>query len=196
MKLNLINRKIKFFPPSKDITIIEIKNNDLIYNEISFLDYDMNYRRGYLAYKNAVVFIIEHPNGDSAECGCGVIVNVNNYEFDHDISTEKGASGSPIILYTKNINSLYVIGIHKEANFAKKLNSDTFIGEIFYNKNYCIPNKNNKANNNNIINNNIVNNNIINGGNVVNNIYTDNYIIDDIDIKDEDVNKDIKIINS
>ena len=34
MNLNLNNRYIKYFPRPKDITIIEIKNNDNIYNDI------------------------------------------------------------------------------------------------------------------------------------------------------------------
>ena len=44
------------------------------------------------------------------------IVNVYNNEFDHNITTEKGLSGCPIILYTENENLIQVIGIHKEAN--------------------------------------------------------------------------------
>ena len=47
MKLNLNNRKIEYFPRPKDITIIEIKSNDEIYNDILFLDYDLNFKRGY-----------------------------------------------------------------------------------------------------------------------------------------------------
>ena len=136
MKLNLNNRMIKFFPFPKDITIIEIKKNDEIYNDISFLDYDTNDIRGYEnMYQNVPIFTIQHPNGENAEYGCGSLVNIYSFEFDHDISTEKGASGSPIILYTKNINSIQVIGIHKKANYTKNLNSGTFIGEIFSNEN-------------------------------------------------------------
>ena len=137
MKLNLNNRKIEYFPKPKDISIIEIKNNDEIYNDILFLDYDRNYVGGYKnMYQNVPIFLIEHPNGGIAECGNGKIVNIyNGFEFDHDISTEEGASGSPIMLYTKNINSIQVIGIHKEVNYDKKLNSGTFIGEIFNNEN-------------------------------------------------------------
>ena len=136
MKLNLNNRMIKFFPFPKDITIIEIKKNDEIYNDISFLDYDTNYIRGYEnMYQNVPIFTIQHPNGENAEYGCGSLVNIYSFEFDHDISTEKGASGSPIILYTKNINSIQVIGIHKKANYTKNLNIGTFIGEIFSNEN-------------------------------------------------------------
>ena len=134
-KLNLNNREIKYFPKPKDITIIEIKPNDEIYNDILFLDYDRNYVGGYKnMYQNVPIFLIEHPNGGIAECGNGKIVNIyNGFEFDHDISTEEGASGSPIMLYTKNINSIQVIGIHKKADYDKNLNSDTFIGEIFNN---------------------------------------------------------------
>ena len=36
MKLNFNNRKVKYFPRPKDITIIEIKNRDEIYNDIIF----------------------------------------------------------------------------------------------------------------------------------------------------------------
>ena len=143
MKLNLNNRKIKYFQKPKDITMIEIKTSDEIYNDILFLDYDLNCLKGYEEYKDSIVFIIEHPNGDSAEYACGQIVNVNGNEFDHDISTEKGASGSPIILYTKNINRIQVIGIHKEAYETKNLNIGTFIGEIFKKENNNVPKNNN-----------------------------------------------------
>ena len=171
MKLNLNNRKIKYFEKPKDITIIEIKNSDPIYDDILFLDYDFNYKKGYYIYKNADIFLIQHPHGQSAEHASGKIVNINDFEFDHDISTENGSSGSPIILFTKNINLIQVIGVHKKANYDKNLNSGTFIGEIFTNEN-----------------NNIINDKI----NKINN----NYITAELDIKDDNVNKDIRIINS
>ena len=167
MKLNLNNRKIKYFPRPKDITLIEIKNSDEIYNDILFLDYDLNYQKGYYMYQNAIIFLIQHPYGKNAEYACGNIVNINNFEFDHNIGTKSGASGSPIILYYENIYSIQVIGIHKGANYTKNLNSGTFIGEIF------------KKDNNNILNNS-----------------NNNYIIAEIDIKDDDINKNIRIINS
>ena len=46
-KLNLNGRDIKFFPRPRDITMIEIKKTDEIYNDIEFLDYDSNYTKGY-----------------------------------------------------------------------------------------------------------------------------------------------------
>jgi len=168
MKLNLNNRKIKCFPRPKDITLIEIKNIDNIYNDVLFLDFDLNYQKIYYIYQNAIIFLIQHPNGKNAEYACGKIVNINNFEFDHNIGTKIGASGSPIILFNENIDTIQVIGIHKEANYSKGLNSGTFIGEIF------------KKENNNILNNSKIN----------------NYIIAEIYIKDNDINKDIRIINS
>ena len=169
MKLNLNNRDIKYFPKPKDITMIEIKTSDNIYNDILFLDYDLNCLKGFEEYKDSIVFKIEHPNGDRAEYACGKIVNVNGNEFEHDIPTEKGTSGSPIILYTNNINRIQVIGIHKEAYETQNLNIGTFIGEIFNKENINILNNNNNNNNN---------------------------IIAKIDIKDDDINKSIRIINS
>ena len=134
MKLNLNNRNIKYYPYPKDITMIEIKNYDSIYNEIKFLKYDLSYKTGYDIYKDAIIFSIHHANGESAQCAGGKIRNIDGFEFDHSIPTENGSSGCPIILLSKNINSILVIGIHKEANTLKKLNTGTFIGEIFNNE--------------------------------------------------------------
>ena len=131
MKLNLNNREVKYFPRPIDITLIEIRTSDKIYNDILFLDYDLNYQKGYYIYQNANIFLIQHPNGKNAEYAPGKIVNINNFEFDHNIGTKSGASGSPIILFNENIDSIQVIGIHKEANYTKGLNIGTFIGEIF-----------------------------------------------------------------
>ena len=43
MKLKISNRIIKYFKMPKDITVIEIKEHDDIYEDIEFLDYDNNY---------------------------------------------------------------------------------------------------------------------------------------------------------
>ena len=147
--------------------MIEIKNYDSIYNDIEFLDYDLNYKRGYNHYENQVIITMQHPLGKNAFSSSGRIVDVYDNEFNHNITTHEGSSGCPIILYTENENLIQVIGIHKEANLGKGLNTGTFIGEIFNNKN--------------------------NGGNPPSN---NNYIIAELYIKDEDINKEIQIINS
>ena len=64
MKLDLSNRYKKFFNKPTDITIIEIKNTDIIYKDIEFLRYDSNYINGYDIYKNIDVFTIEYPFGE------------------------------------------------------------------------------------------------------------------------------------
>ena len=130
-KIKLKNRVIKYYLLPIDITMIEIKNSDNIYNEIKFLDYDMNYKKGYYIYKDDDIFSIQYPLGKEVSCASGKIININKYEFYHDIPTEKGASGSPIILLNNNINSIQVLGIHKWGDNSKKLNIGTFIGEIF-----------------------------------------------------------------
>ena len=136
MKLNFNNRDVKYFPKPKDITMVEIKNNDSIYNDIEFLDYDYNYKKGYMIYEHADIFIIQHPLGKNASSSSGRIINIIDNEFDHNITTYKGSSGSPVILFTEKENSIQLIGIHKEGNRNKKLNTGTFIGEIFNNNTY------------------------------------------------------------
>ena len=132
MHLNIINRDIKYIKKPKDITIIEIKKTDSIFNDVYILDYDTTYiNKGYKIYKNTDIFSIEHPYGDDASCASGTVVEINDYEFDHNVSTDNGSSGCPILLLNNNINLVKVIGIHKNADTEKKINGGTFIGEIF-----------------------------------------------------------------
>ena len=127
--LNLKDRYIKYFK-EKDITLIEIKDTDEICNEIKFLFYDINYILGYNIYKNGYVFTIGYPRGGEAAYSSGQIVNIHDYNFYHNICTEAGSGGSPIILLNNNENELRVIGIH--IGFFKKnnLKIGTFIAEI------------------------------------------------------------------
>ena len=131
IKINLENRNVKYFEKPIDITIVEIKESDIFYKEIEFLSYDSNYKqKGYLIYKNVDVFSIEYPHGQEAESASGKIININGNEFEHNIPTEKGSSGSPIILLNSNKNFIQVIGIHKNANTFKHINGGSFIGVI------------------------------------------------------------------
>ena len=128
----------------------------------------INYiKQGYLIYQDAEVFSIEHPCGEDAECASGKIIKIYDYEFDHNIPTDNGSSGCPILLLSKNINFVKIIGIHKNSYHIKKINGGTFIGEIikvfgqslFGQKDYLY----NKKYNSNIIT--FDNNNIKNPGN-------------------------------
>ena len=126
MILNLMGRYIKFLDAPKDITAIEIKTTDEIYKDIQFLNYDLNfYQYGYNIYNNTFIFSIEHPLGQEAAAASGKIINIYEFQFDHNIATNKGSSGSPIIL----LSLMTVIGIHKNTD-GQNINGGTFIGEI------------------------------------------------------------------
>ena len=136
-KLKLENRDIQSFPLPIDITIIEIKRYDYIYNDIIFLDYDNNFiNNGYSMYKMVDIFTVAHPSReDVSSCASGKVVNIENFEFEHDIDTEAGTSGAPIILLNNN-NNIKVIGIHKCADIENNINVGTFIGELIKNYKY------------------------------------------------------------
>ena len=131
IRIELKKRNVKYFEKPIDITIVEIKESDIFYKEIEFLSYDSNYKqKGYKIYNNVDVFSIEYPHGQEAESASGKIININGNEFEHNIPTEKGSSGSPIILLNSNKNFIQVIGIHKNANTFKHINGGSFIGVI------------------------------------------------------------------
>ena len=172
IKLNLHNRIIKYSQKPIDISAIEIKNSDEIYNYVECLGYDRNYIIGYTQYINADVFSIEHPNGYDASCASGIVLKVNNFEFDHNIPTDNGSSGCPILLLSNNINLVKVIGIHKNSDYKNKVNGGTFIGELIRNINNDNGFNNISYNNNNIFPendpNNFSQNNMINNNNIIN----------------------------
>ena len=127
-EIKLNDKYINYFD-ELDITIIDINDNEDIIKDIDFLFYDLNYNLGYNQYKNNEVFALEFPK-DNPEFASGKIKEVlDGFEFEHNIDTEKGSSGSPIIL----LNTSKVIGIHKQGDTDSHSNYGTFIGEIFKN---------------------------------------------------------------
>ena len=82
MQLKFHNRFTRYMDQPIDIAIIEIKETDDIYNEVEYLNYDKYFNNGgYLIYKDADVFSIEHPGGEDASCASGKIKDINNIEF-------------------------------------------------------------------------------------------------------------------
>ena len=130
MVLKPENRDIKFFKKN-DITIIEIKETDEIFKYIKFLYYDSNYIYGYKIYSNKTVLCIQVSSGEIPYISIGNILKIDNFEFEHNMGIEKGASGSPIVLLNEKSKEIPVIGIHKEASLYKN-GCGIFIGEIFY----------------------------------------------------------------
>ena len=74
---------------------------------------------------NINLFIVQYPK-DEIEVASGKIIEISNNEikeFKHNIDTDYGSSGSPIII----LNTLKVIGIHKEGDKRLPINYGTFI---------------------------------------------------------------------
>jgi hypothetical protein len=130
--LNFKNRRIKFFPKPKDITIIEIKNSDEIYNDISFLVYDGS--KNYKDYKDTEIFSLYFSKEGEILFGSGKIILTADFEFDYIIQKDKDCDGGPILLFNDYINLIRVIGIYKESKSSHNLITGTFIGEIFNNE--------------------------------------------------------------
>ena len=166
-----------------DITIIEIKEEDHINNEYIELDDNiMNYFKlnekvnpndinG--IYCNKSIYILNYPERNDIVVSYGQPPKLTDTEISHRCSTEKGSSGSPILL----IENQKLIGVHCGSYRMRPLNKGRLIiySIIEFQK----------------INNNLL---IIDkeGKITINEI--NNYIIGEFDIKEE--NKNIRIINS
>ena len=99
----------------KDITAIEILEKDIIRHKVRFL----NYNKKSVNYLNIEVFIFHHPNGEKLQWNKGKILDVGvpkEYEFEHNLFTQKGSSGSSIIYFRQSKEGPNlkprVIGIH------------------------------------------------------------------------------------
>ena len=160
------------------------------------LSYDLNYERGYSQYQGQDIICIGYPFGEKVSCGSGKIININDFEFEHNCPTEVGSSGSPVIIF----QTKQVIGIHKHGNLEKKINVGTFIGnEIFKEIKNDIKKENNAFNKKEdsskkvIFNENYNDNDLKKDNNRINNNYNfeekNNYIIGEINIGDDDINK-------
>lgn len=126
-------RKIFTFEKDKgDVTIIEIREQDKI-EENLFLEIDTEYfSKGKDIYQEKDyrnIRVIQYPHGQELHYSDGIVKSTNEekeFEFMHNASTAKASSGSPVIL----INSLKVIGVHKEGVEVGEENYATFIGYI------------------------------------------------------------------
>ena len=126
LDLNNIQHNIKFYEKPIDITIIKIDDLDEICSFVEFLDIDYNIKKDYKIYLYENVFTFGYPLGKDIECAPGKIVSISDKEFLHNCDTERGFSGSPIILASNS----KVIGVHKEGIIDKNLNAGTLLGII------------------------------------------------------------------
>ena len=133
MILNLKDRHIKPLEEN-NLTIIEIKDTDEISNEFKFLSYNINYIAGYNIYKNGYVFSIGYSNKGRISYPTGKIINIENYEFEYDVSANECSRGSPIMILNNNTNEIRIIGIHRGSDHEKNMGLGTFIAKILAEK--------------------------------------------------------------
>ena len=117
-----------------DITAIEIIKEDNLKDKVKFLEYDVNCGKiNYSEYIDKDTFILHHPNGvEELAFSSGKITKINpGLQFEHSLDTEKGSSGSPILLIENENNNPKVIGIHTSAAFSNNyINNGYFISAL------------------------------------------------------------------
>ena len=126
--LNIKERIILGFEKSLDIdvVIIEVIPKDKI-DEIYFLKPNTNYEGQYLNLIGKKIQIMQYPQGKELALSEGKILEIDNENechFYHNLETEEGSSGSPIVLEGEDL----ILGIHKghlERN--KKIKMGIFI---------------------------------------------------------------------
>ena len=130
-KMNLY-LKDRYIKPLEELnlTVIEIKDTDEICNEIKFLSYNINFISGNNIFKKGSVFSISYSNGEKISSSCGKIIDIENYEFEHDLYEEDCSRGSPIMVYNYNFNEIIVIGIHRGFNQEEYFGYGTFIAKL------------------------------------------------------------------
>ena len=114
------------------MTCIEILNKDNIEDFFEIEDCNI-----FNNYNNEDIAIIQYPKGEYMKIKTGHLKEINDYEIIHSVDTDKGSSGSPIILLSRKFK---IIGIHRSYNKIKKLNIGSYIKNIieYINKNEII----------------------------------------------------------
>ena len=107
-----------------DITIIELKEDDYIY-ENNFLEIDNNiYRNDFNdELKEKTVYVLHYPKGEECEYSLDAIHQIKNKQILHYCATEDGSSGGPIL----NLKTYQVIGVHIGEHKSHKYNVGTEI---------------------------------------------------------------------
>ena len=154
-----------------DIVIVELKENEFDLDDYLQID-DLIYNENEIEaiYKGLQIYIIHYSKGKEAIYSVDKIKNIENNKIELYCD---GSYGAPIL----NLNNYKVIGIYTGKE------KDCYVGEIIkltideFNKSKIKKEKNFEDN-------------------IKNARGVNNYIIGEIEIKEEDINKDIRIINS
>ena len=111
-KILIDNTRKTYTNKSYDVTIIEIKKNEI--NEKSFFDLDEQIFLDNSSdiFINSQIFLLHYPKGKKMEISPGIIQNISEDKgckiIQHLCQTTGGSSGGPII----NKKTFRVIGIH------------------------------------------------------------------------------------
>ena len=126
--INLKSQRFKYTNEELDVTVIEIIDEDLIFN---FIEVDEEILKNN-EFLNEQVYNLHFPNGRQLKISFGNIIKSHSYKksFIYNAGTKYGSSGSPIILTKEN----KIIGIHKGArhigNDNKKENLGIYLNKI------------------------------------------------------------------
>ena len=120
-----LDNRMKYTSPEEkyDVTIIEIKENDNVGDNMYF-DIELNENNNTI-YTKKSIYVLHYPNEKNISVSYGILNNIcedKEYEFNHFCTTYGGSSGSPILDLSKN----KIIGIHKGAK-GNIYNLGTFI---------------------------------------------------------------------
>jgi hypothetical protein len=134
-EINLRDR-IKFTNKEYDLTIIEIKGDEIINNKENFLELDTNDYKENEKYLKNTIYMLNYPENKNISVSYGIVNDISNnkYNFTHFCSSDNNSSGSPIL----NSLNCKLIGLYVRKNEGN--NIGFFINciiEEFINKNYA-----------------------------------------------------------
>ena len=103
-EINLDINRYKLTNEELDFTIIEILEEDKINNYLEIDEYINSFE-----YEEEQIFSIQYQKGEELKYSHGKVIEKLDIYFQYSLGTDKGSSGSPIIL----LNNLKLIGLHK-----------------------------------------------------------------------------------
>ena len=108
-EIKLTSNRFKFTNEEYDYTCIQIFDNES-YNDFFEIDDNINCNNPDHQYRNKLCVLFQFPGEEDLSFGEGIIKGIiNDYQIIHNITSDKGSSGSPIVLS----DNLKVIGIHR-----------------------------------------------------------------------------------
>ena len=108
-EIKLTSNRFKFTNEEYDYTCIQIFDDEG-YNDFFEIDDNINCNNPEQQYTKKLCVLFQFPGDEDLSFGEGIIKGIiNDYQIIHNITSDKGSSGSPIVLS----DNLKVIGIHR-----------------------------------------------------------------------------------